>query len=176
MNARSVWITPSPPHSGQPPAEFALNRPAATLLRSANNFRIAGAIAVSSELRVGWRSAPSGVTPTDATPRLERHRHAFSSSDLTDPVKVSLRRGEPQLAEGACREAVPGSLDADSPAARSRLLARKSGGELLVSDDGEELELGMALRAGACGQDDEGLGAVLGVKELAVDVDPAESG
>jgi hypothetical protein len=38
------------------------------------------------------------------------------------------------------------------------------------------LELGVALRAGACGQHDEGLGAVLGVQGLAVDVDPAEFG
>ena len=34
----------------------------------------------------------------------------------------------------------------------------------------------MALGAGACGQHDERLRAVLGVQELAVDVDPAEFG
>ena len=45
-----------------------------------------------------------------------------------------------------------------------------------MSDDGEELEFGVAFRAGAGGQHDEGLGAVLGVQEFTVDVDAAEFG
>ena len=41
---------------------------------------------------------------------------------------------------------------------------------------GEEFELALALRAGAGGQDDQGLRAVLGERDLGVDVDRAEGG
>src|SRR4051794_9067548 len=54
--------------------------------------------------------------------------------------------------------------------------SRTSGGELLVSYDGEQFEFAVALRAGASGQHHQGLGAVLGVQELGVDVDAAEFG
>src|SRR5688572_17246991 len=53
---------------------------------------------------------------------------------------------------------------------------RRSGGELLVSYDGEQFELAVAFRAGAGGQDRRGLCAVLGEQDLAVDVDTAEFG
>ena len=42
--------------------------------------------------------------------------------------------------------------------------------------DGERFELAVALRAGARGQYDQGLCAVLGEEDLAVDVDAAEFG
>ena len=54
--------------------------------------------------------------------------------------------------------------------------SRTSGGELLVSDDGEQFELGVAFRAGAGGQHHQSLGAVLGEQDLGVDVDAAEFG
>src|SRR3954454_18808125 len=51
---------------------------------------------------------------------------------------------------------------------------RVSRGELLVSYDGEQFELAVALRAGASGQHHQGLGAVVGEEDLAVDIDAAE--
>ena len=42
--------------------------------------------------------------------------------------------------------------------------------------DGEEFELALALRAGAGGHDVQGLGAVLGERDLGADLDPAEGG
>ncbi|EMF57875.1 hypothetical protein SBD_0547 [Streptomyces bottropensis ATCC 25435] len=45
-----------------------------------------------------------------------------------------------------------------------------------MSDDGEQFESAVALRAGAGGRYHQGLGSVLGVQELGVDVDAAEFG
>src|SRR5215218_6205116 len=56
---------------------------------------------------------------------------------------------------------------------RSRSMSAR---ELLVPNDGEQLELAVALCAGASGQNHQCLGAVLGEQDLAVDIDAAEFG